>query len=101
MAPPRKPKIEFYWSLEKKSREEIRAERAADKAKGIIWPNIYEGRLTRDVINWRLVGANNEVMCQSTQGFLDRASARESVARCRQLLDFDSTRMVGPGVKPS
>ncbi len=99
MAAQRKPKIEFYWSTEKISKEEQADMRAADKAKGITEPVPK----SRHVINWRLVGANGEVMCQSTQGFLSRAEARNSVNRCGDLIAglHEDVRRVGPGVKPS
>lgn len=53
----RKPRIEYYWSA--------RVSTAV--------------RSAHVLVNWRLVGANSEIMCQSTQGFRDKADARRSV----------------------
>lgn len=77
----RKPKIQYYWS----------------------------GSLTDPVVNWRLVGGNGEVMCQSTQGFQDKTHARFSVNAVALRLgswgldDPDvqkHLREVGPGRNP-
>lgn len=78
----RKPKIEYYWA---------------------------GASVANPVVNWRLVGANGEVMCQSTQGFRDKTDARRSVRAVLCLLAYglpdDGTqgigvREVGPGRKP-
>lgn len=78
----RKPKIEYYWAR--------------------VWtdPETIEHR-----VNWRLVGANGEIMCQSTQGFRDKTDAHRSVDRVGDLfadrdVGFTSIREVGPGRKP-
>lgn len=94
----RKAKVEMYWTTEKKSKDEIAAEKAAQKVPGPV-------DKTRDVINWRLVGANGEVMCQSTQGYTSRQSARESMDRCGYMLHrvnslFGNAEVKGPGRKP-
>lgn len=106
MAAPRKPKVEMYWTTEKKSKEELAAERARDKATLKRTGQEYPAPSpTRQVINWRLVGANGELMCQCTQGFTSRQGAEESIERCGNLLYeaglFDGPKMVGPGRKPS
>lgn len=103
--PARKARVEMYWTTEKKSKEEIAAEKAAGKAKGIIWQRTD---VFRHVINWRLVGANGEIMCGSTQGYTSRQSARESIARCGHLLfgagsnltPTTAAKITGPGRKP-
>ncbi len=69
----RKPRVEYYW--------------CADPSKPVTPDNIR--------VNWRLVGANGEIMCQSTQGFRDEADARRSV------LAVAAVREVGPGRKPA
>ena len=55
-------------------------------------------------VNWRLVGGNGEIMCQSTQGFRNKSDARLSVVRVVLALsgganagDFAET---GPGPRP-
>lgn len=101
--PARKAKVEMYWSTEKKSKEEIAAEKAADKAKGIVWKGTAAH--WRQVINWRLVGANGEIMCGSTQGFTSREDVKRSIARCGELLwrahpSVNSDTVKGPGRKP-
>lgn len=61
---------------------------------------------TKDpVVNWRLIGANGEILCQSTQGFRDKADARRSVCTVGLALTGyhptdDNVREVGPGRKP-
>lgn len=61
-------------------------------------------------VNWRLVGANGEIMCQSTQGYRDKTDARRSVDAVTLLLckptyvDGNAVyglREVGPGRKPA
>ncbi len=103
--PARKAKVEMYWTTEKKSKEEIAAEKAAGKAKGIIWQRTD---VFRHVINWRLVGANGEIMCSSTQGYTSREDAKRNIERCGNLLwnamnssAFDSPKITGPGRKPA
>ena len=76
----RKPKVEYYWA--------------------------WRAGTLAPVVNWRLVGANGEIMCQSTQGFRDKADARRSVCAVGLTLTgyhpTDETfREVGPGRKPS
>lgn len=82
----RKPKIQYYW------------------AQVFLSPDQWDHR-----VNWRLVGANGEVMCQSTQGFRDKTDARRSVRAVLCLLAYglpdDGTQgigvsEVGPGRKP-
>lgn len=74
----KKPKIEFYWY------------------QSSIEP--YDHK-----VNWRLIGANGEIMCQSTQGFRDKTDAIRSVDAVAQALfshPLGSARIVGPGRKP-
>ena len=78
----RKPKIEYYWSFS----------------------HVDPGYK----VNWRLIGANGEIMCQSTQGFGDKTDARRSVRAvmnvfgCEPLIPVDLVvREVGPGRKPA
>lgn len=79
----RKPKIEYYWSPQ------------------------YVGLALHHRVNWRLVGANGEIMCQSTQGFRDKTDAQRSVSSViGALLGANAAmsvgvREVGPGRKPS
>lgn len=107
MAAPRKPKVEMYWSMERKTKDELAAERAAAKFRAAYTGDEVEHVIvTRDVINWRLVGANGEVMCQCTQGFTSRQSALESINRCGVLLANagctgpKEAKITGPGRKP-
>lgn len=81
----RKPKIELYWS--KRPTYQVLGE--------------FE-----QVVNWRLVGGNGEVMCQSTQGFRDKTDAMRSIDAVAHIL-FNyplglksSARVTGPGRKP-
>lgn len=76
----RKPKIEYYWSL--------------------MAHNGYEY-----FVNWRLVGANGEIMCSSSQGFRDKTDAQRSINDIGALFygeDFmgHDLKEVGPGRKP-
>ena len=81
----RKPKIEYYWTP--------------------------DGVDFVPKVNWRLVGADGEVMCHSHQGFRDRADARRSVDAVTSTLfgtvsrdavgGLQMPRHVGPGKKPS
>ena len=84
----RKPKIEYYWTTETK-RVPISGKMAdVDDHK----------------VNWRLKGANGEVMCQSTQGFRDKTDAERSVMQVAHAfynLDYFKHRHTGPGRKPS
>lgn len=79
-----KPKIEYYWSP-------------------LDGPGVCFGHR----VNWRLVGANGETMCQSTQGHRDKTDAQRSVlavlAAFGVIAENDSigVREVGPGRKPS
>lgn len=81
----RKPKIEYYWSTHR----------------------VLEG--SRAVVNWRLVGANGETMCQSMQGFRDKTDAQRSVEAVATAFAVkapwqpvpDDLREVGPGRKPT
>lgn len=82
----KKPKIELYWTKTVTINE-------------FPYP-------TEHFVNWRLVGANGEIMCQSTQGFRDKTDAMRSVDACAAVL-FNypmglktSARIVGPGGKP-
>lgn len=74
----RKPKVEFYWFVSNVG---------------------YK-------VNWRLVGANGEIMCQSTQGFRDKTDAQRSVQDVAEIFGWDGlaldwlVREVGPGRKP-
>lgn len=82
----RKPKIEYYW---------VRDPRVA-------LPPLWQ-------VNWRLVGSNGETMCQSTQGYRDKADAERSVQSVaavfaeltwvegKPVLGY---RSIGPGSKP-
>lgn len=83
----RKPKLQYYWTRERGH------------------PGLPPGH----VVNWRLVGANGEIMCQSTQGFRDKADARRSVfdvvdALVGAWVEVGTgglfAREVGPGRKP-
>lgn len=77
----RKPKIVYYWTQ----------------------------RFTSPDVNWRLVGANGEVLCQSTQGFRDKSDAVRSVdavfSAFLGMTDehglLSGVRQVGPGRKPT
>lgn len=77
----RKPKIEYYWT-----------EAATNR-----WP----------VVNWRLVGSNGGILCQSTQGHRDKTDAQRSVLAVLRAFsviaepDAIGVREVGPGRKPS
>lgn len=82
----KKPKIELYWT-----------------------PYYGGGCETNYAVSWRLVGANGEIMCQSTQGFRDKTDAMRSVESVHDIFsyeDFDMAiklgryRIVGPGRKP-
>ena len=84
----RKAKIEFYWTT------------------GVVKTGDfldYHG----PVVNWRLKGANGEVMCQSTQGYRDKTDAVRSVDAVASLLFgtlvegvLTMPKRVGPGKKP-
>lgn len=79
----RKPKISYYWSHQPRA----------------------VGLPLEWVVNWRLVGANGEVMCQSTQGFRDKTDARRSVDAVASVFfgvgdARHEVREVGPGRKP-
>ena len=76
----RKPRIEYYWSANP-------------------W---VDGRIDPKV-NWRLVGANGEIMCQSTQGFRDKIDAHRGTLAVAAVFcgDIDKVRQVGPGRKPA
>lgn len=64
-------------------------------------------------VNWRLVAANGEVMCQCTQGFRDKADSQRNASDVLYLMLYGKTRpnfvppmplgvrQVGPGKKPS
>lgn len=87
----RKPKIEYYWASEWQG--------------GTLEAGTFRSEW---VVNWRLVGANGETMCQSTQGFRDKTDAQRSVDAVAELLGGDldwamdggKLREVGPGRKP-
>jgi uncharacterized protein YegP (UPF0339 family) len=87
----RKPKIEYYWT-----------------------PVGFKTTKTADIdyrVNWRLVGANGEVMCGSNQGFRDKTDAQRSVLQVTHVFEgltpvipLDgalNVREVGPGRKPA
>lgn len=78
-----KPKVVYYW---------------------------HSTRTGEPRVSWNLVGANGEVVCQSTQGFRDKADARRSIDTILGILDawplYSLTgrglvREVGPGRKPA
>lgn len=82
----RKPKIVYYWTLWRPARSKV----------------------VTPLVNWRLVGANGEVMCQSTQGFRDKTDAQRSVEAVRDVMTVRwrdghpvAPREVGPGRKPT
>lgn len=83
----RKPRIEYYWRA-------VRVEHLTQEA-------------TFDqVIDWRLVGANGEIMCFCNQGFRDKADANRAVGAVvavfsRFFGDESTLRIVGPGKKPN
>lgn len=86
----RKARVEFYWTKDNN-----------------IASLDNDGPL--HVVNWRLVGANGEIMCQSTQGFRDKTDGMRSVNDVVEMFDgsptwiFDTAqkiRIVGPGRKP-
>lgn len=85
----RKPKIEYYWTQQVV---------AAIMFKGEATPTKHG----EPVVNWRMVGANGEVMCQSTQGFRDKTDAVRAVTTVAGMFngDVDAIRHVGPGPKP-
>ena len=94
----RKPCIEYYWSRE---------------VSGHTHDKGHPEPVTEWRVNWRLKGANGEIMCQSTQGFRDKADAERSVLQVahafynlgsyvpldRGVLDY--FKHAGPGRKPS
>lgn len=77
----RKPKLELYWT---------------DTAE--------------PEVNWRLVAANGEVLCQCTQGFQDKTDAMRNVEAVAEIFGGVGSvnweqragllRIVGPGKKP-
>lgn len=78
----RKARVEYYW--------------------------VYLSHVPSHVVNWRLVGANGEIMCQSTQGFRDKTDAVRSVEAVTSTLfgragpgGLVLPRQVGPGKKPA
>lgn len=82
----RKPKIELYWT-----------------------PVPHTEGGFAYFVNWRLVGANGELMCSSNQGYRDKTDVLRSVRAVMYLLaagaDDDGTvaigvRIVGPGKRP-
>lgn len=85
----RKARVEYYWSAH--GTEDL----------GIVGYNV----------NWRLVGANGEIMCESSQGFRDKTDAQRSVdSVCRVFgpvgaawleSSHATVREVGPGRKPA
>lgn len=87
----RKPRIEYYWTLQ--------GNRGADVSQA------------HAVVNWRLIGANGEIMCQSMQGYRDKTDARRAVSRVADVfgwhgadgdqLNLSHLREVGPGRKPA
>ena len=82
----RKPKIELYWVSY--------TENLSNKP--------FTGQ---HVVNWRLIGANGELMCSSNQGFRDKTDAIRSVESVANVLtgwgiNEGFYRVVGPGRKP-
>lgn len=80
----RKPRIEYYWRA-------VRVEHLTQEA-------------TFDqVIDWRLVGANGEIMCFCNQGFRDKTDAIRSTTAVAGMFngDVDAIKHVGPGKKPN
>lgn len=83
----RKAKIEFYWT-----------------------PVGFTSKTSVAIdykVNWRLVGANGETMCQSTQGYRDKTDASRAVDAVTSVLFgtlidgvLTMPRRVGPGKKP-
>lgn len=90
----RKPKLELYWSP---------AHPVLAPKGGIPIPPNYE-------VNWRLVAANGEVLCQCTQGFQDKTDAMRNVEAVAEIFGGVGSvnweqragllRIVGPGKKP-
>jgi hypothetical protein len=88
----RKPRIEYYWTPGRPGSDKHGAE------------------VVDHFVNWRLIGANGEVMCQSTQGYRDKRDARRAVEAVTLILCKPAhssegavtygVREVGPGRKP-
>lgn len=98
----RKPRLEHYWVKQRKPQAELQAELDANPNK----PIPVEGQR----VNWRLVGANGEIMCQSTQGYRDKTDSRRGFdavslvlagSHRTSLVALKLLREVGPGRKPS
>lgn len=89
----RKPKVEYYWSTHHKSK-------LIDGKEGAPPVRIPDG--VEHLVNWRLVGANGEIVCESRQGARDKTDAVRSVTTAAGLFngDVDAIRHVGPGKKP-
>lgn len=100
----RKPRVEFYWTPVTRADQQ----RAEGGLLANMKINTVAGRRVIDhKVNWRLVGANGEVMCQCTQGFRDTIDAQRSVVACgHQLFNagngllLTAAKFVGPGKKP-
>lgn len=86
----KKPKLEHYWAWNGRTAN----------------PPTFE-------VNWRLVAANGELLCQCTQGFRDKADSLRNARDVLYVLMYGRTRpnfaepiplgvrVVGPGKKPS
>lgn len=88
----RKPKLMMMWVMQRVTTT------LAGVTKASMQPRV----------NWKLVGANGETMCQSNQGFRDKTDAIRNLRECgKWLLYVDgvypslSPRVVGPGRRPN
>lgn len=76
---------------------------AARKPK-IVYEWVWHGYTDRGEykINWKLMGANGEIVCESRQGARDKTDAIRSVTTAAGLFngDVDAINHVGPGKKP-
>lgn len=89
----RKPKIEYHWTWRM-----LRGPKGGQTKR--IDPDSYR-------VNWRLIGANGEVMCGSNRGFRDKTDAQRAVDAVASTLFGRASpnglllpRHVGPGKKP-
>lgn len=100
------PKLEHYWANVQKTRAQIERD-CAVAGVGVPVPAYHMA------VNWRLIAANGEVMCQCTQGFRDKADSLRNAETVLYVLLHGRTRAnfalpmplgvrsVGPGKKPS